>query len=227
MNAAYRLISRAATTALVGTVLSGVVGVAIVRASHPQPAWRGVEAFVLAYHPIQALPYVFGMGLIGGFVLLIAALHEVAPQEIRACTGAAKIFAGGAAAMVFTNYAIQIGVVPALISSTVPGEAAWVALLTMANPASVGWGLELWGYALLGVATWLAAAAFGRSRLERACAALFVANGVVSVGAALWSAVRPRWVLTPAGLASFAIWNALVVAMLALVLVAVRRHRRA
>jgi hypothetical protein len=227
MNGGHRLVAGAAATALVGAILSGPVSVGLVAATHPQPLWRGVEAFVEAYHPVQALPYVLGFSLIGGFAALMAALHEVAPPASRARTGAAKVFAGAAAAMVLTNYAMQIAVVPGLMRSSAPGEASLVALLTMANPASVGWGLEMWGYAVLGVATWLAAEAFGRSRLERACAALFRLNGVVSVGAALYSAVRPGWVSSPAGLWNFAIWNVLVIVMLALIVLHARRDPRA
>ena len=134
-------------------------------------------AFAAANHPIQTLPHFLGMLLVGGFAALIAGLHQVAPDSARVRTTVALVFTGAFAAMIFTNYAIQTTVVPALVASAGAGDASLIALLTMVNPMSLGWKLEMWSYAVLGVATWFAAAAFGPSRVERMTALLFVLNG--------------------------------------------------
>jgi hypothetical protein len=86
----------------------------------------------------------------------------------------------------------------------------------MANPRSLGWGLEMWGYAVLGVATWLTAPVFGNTRTGRWTRAVFVANGPLSIAGAMATALSPGWVLRPVGLGAFAAWNILSVAMIRL-----------
>jgi hypothetical protein len=95
----------------------------------------------------------------------------------------------------------------------------------MANPRSLAWSLEMWGYAVLGIATWAVAVAFGRSRLERATAKALVANGVVSVAGGIATAAWPGWVETTPGLVCFAAWNALMIGVGVLVIVTLRRRR--
>jgi hypothetical protein len=91
------------------------------------------------------------------------------------------------------------------------------------TPPVLGWCLEMWAYGILGLATWLVAPVFGGSRLERWTAALFVANGPLSVATALLTAFVPGWALTPLGLFGFAVWNVLVMALATLALVSLRR----
>ena len=51
--------------------------------------------------------------------------------------------------------------------------------------------------------------------------------GPVSIATALATAARPGWVLSGIGLASFVVWNVLIVAMTALALLAMRARRQA
>jgi hypothetical protein len=226
MNAAARMAVTSAGVALAGAVLSGPVSFALV-ALHPQPAWQGVEPFVRAYHPLQGLPYVLGFFLVGGALSLVAALQVLAPEGLRARATAAVAFAAAFAALVFFNYVVQTTFVPSLVRQHRAEDGPLLAALTLANPRSLGWGLEMWGYAVLGVATWLVAPVLaGAGRAGKAAAALFVANGPVSVAGGLWTMLAPGWVMTGAGLAMFAAWNVLFIVMLALALVALRRHAR-
>jgi hypothetical protein len=96
----------------------------------------------------------------------------------------------------------------------------------MANPASLAWAIEMWAWALLGMATWLVAPVFSKGRLERLTARVFVANGVLSIVGALVTAAHPGWEVTSAGLAAFASWNILVFAMSALALLVLRQRSR-
>jgi hypothetical protein len=57
-------------------------------------------------------------------------------------------------------------------------------------------------------------------------AVLFVANGVVSVITAIWAAVDLGWVLTPVGVANYAIWNVLVLIMSILVVLVFQRRKK-
>jgi len=85
-----------------------------------------------------------------------------------------------------------------------------VSALTMANPASFAWFLEMFGYAAMGVATWLLADAFGGSRRGDVVRYLLIANGMLSIIGAACTALFDRWVFSTAGLISFAGWNLLV-----------------
>jgi hypothetical protein len=82
----------------------------------------------------------------------------------------------------------------------------------------------MWGYAALGAATWFAAVAVRGSRVERAASWLMIANGVMSVVGAVVTAIKLDWVLTPAGFANYVAWNALVLTLSVLLVVAFRRR---
>ena len=98
-------------------------------------------------------------------------------------------------------------------------------MFSMSNPTSLAWAIEMWGYAFIGVATWLVAPVFHGSRLERLTALAFVANGPVSVAGGLLTTARPGWVMTTPGLAAFTGWNLLLAAMAGLALAVFRRRQ--
>jgi hypothetical protein len=224
-DAASPAVAGAAVT-LGGIVLSGPVSLALVRL-HPQPAWSGPDAFARAFHPIQTIPYFTGFLLVGGAVYLIAALQGLARAAVRARATAALGFAAAFAALIIFNYIVQTTFVPALVHDPSPDTAPFITAFSLSNPSALGWAIEMWGYAVLGVATWLVAPVLSDyGRLGRVAAALFVANGPVSIVGAVWTALRPGWVMSPAGLAMFAGWNMLVLVMVALVIPAVRSHGR-
>jgi len=127
-------------------------------------------------------------------------------------------------ALIFFNYVNQTTFVPALVRNYRPEYDVLIGALTMANPLSLAWAIEMWGYAFLGLATALVAPVFGRTHLERVLAWLLVANGVVSVISALITAADLDWVLSTPGLVSFMVWNVLLIAITFLVVVASRRR---
>ena len=224
-DAASPAVTGAAVT-LAGIVLSGPVSLALVRL-HPQPAWTGPDAFARAFHPIQTLPYFTGFLLVGGSLYLIAALQALARDGVRARANAALGFAAAFAALIVFNYVVQTTFVPALVRARSPETSPLITAFSLSNPSALGWALEMWGYAVLGVATWLIAPVLSDyGRIGRAAAALFVANGPVSIVGAVWTSLRPGWVMTPAGFAMFAGWNLLVLLMVALVIPALRSHAR-
>ncbi|HTJ45437.1 MAG TPA: hypothetical protein VL463_25200 [Kofleriaceae bacterium] len=196
----------------IAALISGPIAMALVGAVHPQPAWDGAARFAHELHPIQLFPYLTGLGLVAGFVVLVAGLHARAPS---ARTAAALVFVGIYGAMVTLNYVLQTTFVPALASRYTPADDSMISALTMSNPRSLAWALEMWGYGMSGVATWLCASAIG----GRAGAALIV-NGVVSIAGALWTVAQPGWVMTPVGLVMFAAWNGVIVIAAVLVWIA-------
>lgn len=205
-----------ATLVLAGAMLSGPVAMLLVAHFAPQPPWSGVEAFAEHYRPLQLLPYVLGYLLLGGFVLFAAACHALARPTQRLRTSAALIFTGIYGSLVFTNYTLQLAYVPRVLG----GRPPWVAQLTMANPASFAWFLEMFGYAALGVATWLLADGFGAGRRGGAVRWLLKCNGAASIVGAACTAIWDQWVFSTAGLLSFAGWNLLVATCFFLVAIA-------
>lgn len=211
---------------LLGFVLSGPLAVLLVQATHPQPPWQSAAVYAKSYHPIQSLPYLGGWVLVGSLVLLISSVHAVASEDQRARTGAALALSGAFAALIGLNYLIQTTWLPAQAASYDRDGAAVISALSMANPGSLAWGIEMWGWAWFGVASWLVAPVFSGTRLERATARAFVANGVVSLVAAAATVAYPRWPMSGAGLAAFALWNLLLAGMATLSLIAFRRRVR-
>jgi hypothetical protein len=132
-----------------------------------------------------------------------------------ACTG---VFA----ALIITNYVIQTTVVPALIHASNASASGTIAASTMSNPESIGWTLEMWGYAILGVATWLMAPAVRSVTGSPLAARLFAFNGPLSIAGVIATIAVPGWMLTQPGLLAFALWNLVVIAMSATIVIAIR-----
>ena len=185
----------------------------VVSQTAPQPAWSGVGAFADNYRQVQALPYVFGYVLLAGFILFAASCHALAGAGLRLRTSAGLIFTGVYAALVFTNYTIQLGFIPRVLKE----RPAFIGELTMANPSSFAWFLEMFGYAAMGVATWLVAPGFRGSCRANVIRYLLIGNGLLSVIGAACTALINRWVFSTAGLISFATWNLLIAVCYALI----------
>lgn len=138
-------------------------------------------------------------------------------------TSIALVFVWIYACFVFLNYVLQTTFVPSLASRYSPMDAPMLAALTMSNPRSLAWGIEMWGYAFLGVATWLVAPVFRGGRTARATWIAFALNGPLSIAGAVATVLAPGWEMTLGGLVAFGAWNVLLAVMASLVLVVTRR----
>lgn len=199
--------------ALAGVVLSGPLAVAVVGATHPQPKWVDAHQFATHYHWLQLVPYAGGVVLVSSLVVLVAALHAGAGQRDRVWSASALGFTASFAALIVLNYALQTTYVPVLAREYDESSAALVAALSMSNPRSLAWGLEMWGWALFGAASWLVSPLLRGNRLEHVTRLLFAANGPVSILGAAVTVASPGWVLSAWGLFAFAAWNLLLAAM--------------
>ncbi|MEY4580051.1 MAG: hypothetical protein RL701_4754 [Pseudomonadota bacterium] len=118
------------------------------------------------------------------------------------------------AALVGFNCIVQLSFVPALARDYKPlCMRRLLAAFSMAHPGSLSWTLEMWGYAALGIATWLVAPFFAGGGVERVARFSFAANGPISLLGALLSVVRPGWEGSRDGLIAFAVWNGLTLVM--------------
>ncbi len=221
---AERAVIRAAIAVIVGILLSGPIALLAVALVHPQPSWQDAARFASEFHPIQLVPYAGGFVLIGGCLALVASLHPLVPREHRARANLALVLAGVFGALITLNYVLQTTFVPSLVAPYTDDHATWIESLAMANPRALAWALELWGYGVLGLATWASAAAFAGSRLERATAAVFASNAVISVAGAVAAALWPGWAMPLAGGLAFSGWNALMIVMASLAIACMRRR---
>lgn len=220
----YRRTVQGCIGTLLGIVASGPLAVALVEATHPQPAWSGAERFSQSFHPVQVVPYAGGLLLVLSLLLLLASLAVQQRDGARAAL--ALLTSAVFAALICLNYALQTSYVPALAGSFAPADAPLLAMLSMSNPRSLAWAIEMWGWGFAGIATWLLASVFDRTPLERATRATFVANGVVSALGTLSAVLWPGWMMTGPGLVAFAGWNLLLALLASLTWAAFRRRLR-
>lgn len=210
-----KLISVSALIALSGYILSGPLAFFLVQLIHPQPPWVSPAVFVENYSAIQDLPYYFGFLLIGGMLMLAASHYlnytgenEKRKFQLLIAFGSTTVFC----ALILFNYICQTTFVRNLALFYKPEYDAAISTFSMANPMSFCWANEMWGYALLGVATWLMSGYYqDKSNFIRS---LLILNGIVSVVSALWTVIDVNWVMTSAGLVGYFAWNILMIVMM-------------
>lgn len=207
----------AAALVVAGAVLSGPVGM-LVAAVHRQPPWRDAATYAASFHPLQQVPFWFGLVLLASCVFFVVRATVVAGERHRTRRLAALVSVAMYAAMVGTNYTLQVAWVPELARAHDP----LLAYVTMANPSAAAWALEMFGYGALGAATWLLAPMFRQVRFGRWICGLFVANGLVSVAGAIITGVDLPWVMSVPGLFSFVAWNVLLIVAMCLCAIAYR-----
>lgn len=207
-----------------GVVLSGPAVMAFLHFVAPQPAWTDAATFVMHYRRIQIAPYVLGVLLVGGATTMTAVhARRLIDGTRRALVGVAL---SAFVTMIGLNYVLQTTFVPSMVATYRPELATSVEHFSMASPHSLAWALEMWGYAFLGIATWLVVPSLRSTPLQRLAARLCVANAVLSLAGGVATAARLEWVFSPVGLACFGAWN-VVMAALAVLSALVWREREA
>jgi hypothetical protein len=115
------------------------------------------------------------------------------------------------AVLISFNYICQTTYIHNLAINYRPEYESAIASFSMSNPLSFCWANEMWGYAILGVATWLTAGYYRRrSKFVRG---LLITNGILSLGSAVWTIVDIGWVMTRFGILCYVVWNILMIAL--------------
>jgi MFS family permease len=225
ITSALRIGIYGAAATLIGILLSGPIGLALVSAVHASPPWQGAQVYAQNYHPVQTLPFFGGFLLVIGYVVMMAAIYEIAEEKDKTATLIAVVLTGVFCALIFFNYINQTTFVPDLAKNYSPESDPVISTFSLANPRSLTWAIEMWGYAFLGLATWLAARVFNRGRLERTTAVLMILNGIISILGGFITAYNLGWVFSQAGLISYGAWNVLVFALSAFMIASLRRRQ--
>jgi hypothetical protein len=177
---------------------------------HPEP-WTDAATWSAGYRWFMAVPPLLGFPLMYGFVLFVAGARRLDEQRGgRVDPVPVLLLTAIYGALVAFNYIANACYVGQASSS----DLGAVSTLSMANPRSLCWAIELFAYGILGMVTWLVAPTF---REERAVALLLRTNGVVSVGCAAVALFDLTWVQSPIGLGFYAAWNLLIVVLMVLV----------
>jgi hypothetical protein len=218
MEGKQELISLGAWIALIGFVFSGPMGFLLAQFIQPQPTWTTAGNFVTHYNAWQNVPYYFGFVLVGGMLILAAAHYrniggesELDKMHIFLSVVWTTIFA----TLIFFNYICQTAFIHHLATHYQSSYKTAIEMLSMANPNSLTWAIEMWSYAILGVATWLLSAYYRKK--NKLIYSLLIANGVISVSSAVLFIINGSWLLTTIGLVGYIFWNLLMIVLLFLI----------
>ncbi|ULQ51772.1 hypothetical protein [Flavihumibacter fluvii] len=185
-----KLISNGAIIALIGFITSGPLGLILVKLIKPQPAWISAAVFAANYHFVQDIPYYFGFLLIAG-MLMIAAGHYLhytgVNRPVKFQLLLALLLTTAFASLIFFNYICQTTFIRHLAIHYTAQNDSIIATFTMANPMSLSWAVEMWGY------------------------------GILSIATIVFSILDMNWVLTTIGLIAYMVWNILMIGMMMMI----------
>ena len=116
------------------------------------------------------------------------------------------------------NYIIQVAYIPNALDQ----NEAILSFLTMANPKSLVWATEMFGYAILGLATIVVAPLFSGGGLQKIIKWLLILNGVASIAGAVAVAFDLSAVLSAPAMIGYYFWNILIAVIMVLIIVQFR-----
>jgi hypothetical protein len=164
----------------------------------PGEEWAGIEVYAGSFQTIQVAQLIPVLLLCPVVVILMGCLHALTPAHRRPFSHVAVIFAGIYAAIIATNYVMQLVVVRQNVAAE---ELVGLSLLAMPNPRSIFVALEVTGYGFFALMALAASAAFPDTGRGRWTPRLLLATGVTGlVGAAAGVADQRILMLTGFGL---------------------------
>jgi hypothetical protein len=184
----------AATVGFWAAALASALTVAFVVLALVVPGedWAGVEAYARAFATIEVVQLIPVLLLAPVVVVLMACIHELAPAKRRLFARIAVMFAAAYAAIIATNYVLQLFVVRLHLAA---GDYEGLELLAMPNPRSVFVALEIAGYGFFSLMALFAAGAVTGPPLARWIRGLLVATGVTGIAGAVGGLTDLRLVM--------------------------------
>lgn len=80
---------------------------------------------------------------------------------------------------------------------------------------SLSWSIEMWGYGILGIGSWLMYGYY--TKKNRFINWLLLGNAIMSIAAVLLTIADIKWVLTTAGIIAYMLWNALMIVLMTVI----------
>ena len=163
--------------ASVFTILFVVIAVATALI-FPMKAWVGIQTYAENFNFLDMASFIPAILLAPTVVILMACIHSVAPEKKKVFSLIGLAFASIYAAIIPTNYYLQLFVVRLnLQSDTLEG----LSLLAQPNLHSAFFALETIGYAFLSLATLSVSPVFRGGKLESGIRSLFIISGAVGI----------------------------------------------
>lgn len=148
----------------------------------PVKEWTGIEAYAASFNNLRMANFIPVILLAPTVIVLMACIHYITPESKRVFTLIGIAFSCVYAAIICTNYFLQLYVVRLnLLNGTLEG----IALLAVPNFHSVFFALETIGYAFLSLATLFVSPVFRGGGLENWIRLLFIIGGVVGIFGAI------------------------------------------
>lgn len=157
--------------------------------------WKGIEDYARTFDTLQVIQLVPVLLLAPTVVVLLSSIHAVAPDSRKAFGMAGVVFSGVYAAIIGTNYMLQLLVVRLNVENF---ALEGLALLAMANPHSIFVSLETIGYGFFGLAMLFTSGAFSGKRRENWIRGLLLTSGLTGILGAI-TAPLGQEMLTLAG----------------------------
>lgn len=214
MSSDVKLLRVGAWLQLIAVVAGGPLLVKFIHAVAPQPVWSDMTTFSSNYHYLQSLPYWAGFILIIGNILLVVSAGRFTPTRETARYPLALIAVTVYSALIAFNYTMQVAYIPAAVHAPSPG----IEIFSMDHPNSIGWALEMFGYAILGIAVWLISPSFRGTRIRNLIRWLLVFDGVISILGAGIAVIFIGRMMDEGALIGYYFWNILVAVIAVLIL---------
>jgi hypothetical protein len=144
--------------------------------------WSGIESYAKDFTFFQMANFIPVILLTLTIVIVMACIHCVAPEAKKVFTLVGVAFSSVYAAIICTNYYIQLFVVRL---NLLKGDLDGLALLAHPNLHSVFFALETIGYTFLSLAILFASPVFGGGKLESWIRWLFIASGALGIFGAI------------------------------------------
>jgi len=144
----------------------------------PPKAWSGIQTYAENFNLLEMASFIPAFLLAPTVVVLMACIHYVTSERNKVFTLIGLAFAAIYAAIIPTNYYLQLFVVRLNLES---GTLDGLALLAQPNLHSVFFALETLGYAFLSLACLFVSQVFGGGKLESWIRGLFIVSGAVGI----------------------------------------------
>ena len=216
------ILVKSAFLLIIGIILSGPPMVFLVEYLKPQPKWVDVDTFITNFHRLQTVPYWFGFLLLSGNILFIASASRMPNIKYKIHSTLALICVIIYGSLVSLNYAIQTTLIPAMVLDS----NSILEVFSMVNPSSICWTIEMFAYAILGIAYWLVSVAFQGKSIFKIIKYLMIFNGIASVLGILIPVIDPKLLLESDSIIGYILWNLLIVLIMTLIIIAFRKKMR-
>lgn len=144
----------------------------------PMQAWNGIQTYAENFNFLDMASFIPAFFLAPTMVILIACINAIAPESKKIFSQIGLAFTIVYAAIIPTNYYLQLFVVRLNLQS---GTLEGLSILAQPNLHSIFFALETLGYGFLSLATLFISLVFTNGNLEIWVRSLLIVSGAVGI----------------------------------------------